>query len=87
MLFRSIESWEFTTRKKPGTNETVEVCRQRFADDHMLMCEAGIANLMAMAPHPDFPTLSILSVRLAQMGITEDVVGGKQSITTEEEKK
>ena len=82
-----LESWEFTTRKKPGTNETVEVCRQRFPDDHMLMCEAGIANLIAMAPHPEFPTMSILSVRLAQMGITEDVVGGKQSTTIEEEKK
>lgn len=72
---RQLESWEFTTKKKPGTNQTIEICRQRFQDDHMLMCEAGIANLMSMAPHPDYPQLSILSVRLAQLGISEAIIG------------
>ena len=83
---KQIQSWEFSSKKKAGTNQIVEICRQRLQDDHMLMCEAGIANLMSMAPHPDHPALSILSVRLAQMGITENVLAPQVETATKEEK-
>lgn len=63
---KQIESWEFTQRKVPATNSMAEVCRQRFQSDHMLMCEAGIANLMAMS--------GILPARLAALGISESVI-------------
>ena len=72
---KHLESWEFTRRKKATTNQIEEICKQRSEQDHMLMCEAGIANLMGMAPHPDpkYNGLSILSVRLAEMGVEEIV--------------
>lgn len=85
---RQCESWEFTSRKRAGTGEIIETCRQRYQDDHMLMCEAAIANLIAMAPHPEHPGLSILSVRLAAMGITEvQVTAGAENLTTENAEK
>jgi hypothetical protein len=71
---KQMESWEFSSKKKPGTNQVMEVCKQRLPADHLLFCEAGIANLIYMAPHPDHPGLSILSVRLAQMGLTETAI-------------
>ena len=74
---KQIDSWEFGTRTKPGTSQQVEVCRQRLNDDHMLKCEAGIACIMSMAPHPKHPHLSILAVRLAKLGLTESVIGNK----------
>lgn len=60
---KQIESWEFTQKKSPTSNAVVEVCRQRFGADHLLMCEAGIANLMLMS--------GILPARLASLGVTE----------------
>jgi hypothetical protein len=82
---KQMESWEFSSKKKKGTNQVVEICKQRLAADHMLFCEAGIANLIAMAPHPEIPNLSILSVRLAQMGITESVIGGETTTSKNNE--
>lgn len=76
---KQMESWEFKTRKKPATNAIEEICRQRFQADHMLMAEAGIANLMAMS--------GILSQRLAQMGITESVIGETANNTKPTEEK
>lgn len=74
---KQIDSWEFSTKQKNGTNEEIEVCRQRFKDDHYLFCEAGIANIVSMAPHPKFPNYSILAVRIARLGLTEAVIGTK----------
>lgn len=69
-----IESWEFTTKKNKSTNATEEVCRQRINADHMLMCEAGIACLMAMS--------GILPLRLAQMGISESIISQPGNVET-----
>lgn len=83
---KQMGSWEFSSKKKTGTNQIVEICRQRLQDDHLLMAEAGIAILMSMAPHPEIPNLSILSVRLAQMGLTEKEINAPEETTTKEEK-
>ena len=56
----------FTKKKNATTNAVMEICRQRFEKDHMFMCEAGIANLMAMS--------GILSARLASLGVSESII-------------
>ncbi|MDE2102235.1 MAG: phage terminase large subunit family protein [Patescibacteria group bacterium] len=62
-----LESWDVVVERQGKTNQVVEQFRQIALADHMLMCEAYIAMLMAMS--------GVLGRRLAMLGIQDTTLG------------